>query len=86
MVRLLTLLPGSGARMLQECARPRAQQRGKHGETVIFLRTQKIPGLLRPGTAARRQQQCQEAHVPCPSGLLGLLSTLSALTCPPHLV
>ena len=59
--RILTLLPGSGARRLQECARPRAQQRGKHGVAVIFLRTQKIPGLLRPGTAALRQQQCQDA-------------------------
>ena len=35
--------------MPQECARPRAQQRGKQGAAVIFLSTQTIPGLLRPG-------------------------------------
>ena len=49
--------------MVLECARPRAQQRGKHGAVVIFQRTQNIPGLLRPGTAALRQQACQDAPV-----------------------
>jgi hypothetical protein len=40
---------------MEECARPRAQQREKLGSPVIFPRTQKTPGLLRPGTAALRR-------------------------------
>ena len=80
--RILTLLPGSGARRLQECARPRAQQRGKHGVAVIFLRTQKIPGLLRPGTAALRQQQCQDAPGFCGHAFGRLVSFRDKSRCP----